>query len=92
MVIVDEQQERQCCFLTEETIRYSQPGDQILDLLENAAGVALGGLVMTVTPVLTDFYLRPVIRSVTDSAAATTVTSMVAFRMVDGKELCRISL
>ena len=46
------------------------------------------GLETTVTPVMTDSFLRPVIRSVMDSAAVTTVTVMVVSRMADGKMDC----
>ena len=44
------------------------------------------GLVMTVTPVLTDGFLRPVIISVMDSAAVTKVIVRVVSRMEDGKQ------
>ena len=44
------------------------------------------GLVMTVTPVLTDGFLRPVIRSVMDSAAVTIAIVRVASRMGHGSE------
>ena len=49
-------------------------------------------LVKTVTPALTDFFLRTVIRSVTDLAAVTMVTVMVVSRMADGKEPWALSL
>ena len=39
-----------------------------------------------VTPVLMDGFLRPVIISVTDSAAVTTTTVRVVSRMEDGKD------
>ena len=40
---------------------------------------------MIVTPVLTDGFLRPVIRSVMDSAAVTIATVRVASRMENGR-------
>ena len=63
-----------------------------LSLLDNAARAAQDGLVRTVTPVLTDGFLRPVIRSVMDSAAVTMVNVRVVSRMGDGKEHCGVGL
>ena len=48
----------------------------------------LVGLVRTVTPVLMDGFLRPVIRYVMDSVAVTIVTTRVVSRTADGKVDC----
>ena len=57
-----------------------------LDLLDNATNVWEDGREITVTLVLTDGFLQPVIRSVMDSAAVTMTTVRVVSRMVDGRQ------
>ena len=49
-------------------------------------------LVTTVTPALTDGFLRPVIRSVMDSAAVTMMNVRVVSRMVSGREHFKLAL
>ena len=65
----------------------------ILDGLETTVTHAHQvGLVMTVTPALTDGFLRPVTRSVMDSAAVTMENVKGVSRMEDGQDPTALGL